>query len=55
MSESKLSTLRVVGLGVALVGFGALGFHQIPGMIAEDAPGNKWINAVYCAVITLTT
>jgi hypothetical protein len=56
MSEgSKLSITRVVGLGVALVGFGTIGFHEIPGMIADDASGNKWINAVYCSVITLTT
>ncbi|CAB9510961.1 Ion channel [Seminavis robusta] len=56
MSEGgKVSTARVVALGVTLVCVGALGFHHIPGMIAEDAGGTKWVNAVYCSIMTLTT
>ena len=55
MSEGKISTLRVSLLGVALVALGTLGFHEIPGMIAENAEGTRLVNAFYCAIITLTT
>ena len=55
MSEPQLSPARVYVLGLLLVGLGAVGFHEIPGMIAEDAEGTKMVNAIYCSVITLTT
>ena len=43
-------------LGGALVAAGALGFHELPGMIGgEGVSDNKWIDAFYCSVITLTT
>lgn len=46
---------KTIALGLALVAIGAYGFHELDGMIAPDAPGDKKVNAVYCAVITLTT
>lgn len=49
------SSARIVGLGTALVLVGTAGFATIPGLIAEDALGNKTINAFYCSVMTLTT
>jgi hypothetical protein len=55
MAEGKISSYRVILLGAALVGVGAIGFHAIPGMISDDATGSRWVNAVYCSVITLTT
>mmetsp|Transcript_12038 Transcript_12038/g.20418 ORF Transcript_12038/g.20418 Transcript_12038/m.20418 type:complete len:208 (-) Transcript_12038:261-884(-) len=50
-----VSTGRVMLLGVALVLFSALGFFVLPGMISEDAGGSHAVNAIYCAVMTLTT
>ena len=44
-----------LGLGLVLVAVGAWGFHELDGMVAADAGGDPWINAVYCSVITLTT
>ena len=55
ISETKISAARVGGVGLTLVCGGAIGFHEIPGMISEDAEGSKIVNAVYCAVMTLTT
>lgn len=52
---SEISPPRVICLGLALVAFGAIGFHEIDGMIAEDAEGTKIVNSIYCSVITLTT
>mmetsp|Transcript_29207 Transcript_29207/g.42373 ORF Transcript_29207/g.42373 Transcript_29207/m.42373 type:complete len:200 (-) Transcript_29207:415-1014(-) len=51
----ELAGNRLLIIGLSLIAAGTLGFHQIPGMIAEDAGGNHWINAVYCSVMTLTT
>lgn len=53
--NQQLSSTRVVLLGCLLVAVGAVGFHQIPGMIAEGAEGSKLVNAFYCSVMTLTT
>lgn len=53
--QAKVSSGRVLLLGALLLGFGAVGFHEIPGMISDEAGGTKWVNAVYCAVMTLTT
>jgi len=55
MASPKLSSRRIALLGLFLIAIGAIGFHQIPNMVVEDAAGNKWVNAVYCAVMTLTT
>lgn len=55
MATRKISAVRVNLLGIALVVLGAIGFHEIPGMIADDAEGTRLVNAVYCAIITLTT
>ena len=49
------SSGRVLGLGAVILAAGAAGFHEIPGMIASDAPGSKLVNAFYCSAITLTT
>ena len=54
-SASAVSPQRVTILGVSLIVFSALGFYVLPGMIAEDADGSPIVNAIYCAVITLTT
>ena len=48
MSSFVLS--RLVGLGLALITIGAIGFHSIPGMIASDAEGNRFVNAIYVSV-----
>ena len=53
--EPKLSPSRVLTLGTGLVVLGMIGFHEIDGLIVEDAGGSKLINAFYCSVITLTT
>lgn len=53
--ESRLSKLRVMLLGMALVAIAAIGFYAIPGMIDEKATGSRWVNSIYCAVMTLTT
>lgn len=55
MAGRKLSSTRVILLGIGLVTAGAIGFHEIPGMIAENAEGSKLVNAFYCSVMTLTT
>ena len=55
VEDIKVSSLRVLALGVALLVLGTIGFFQIPGMISDEAEGTKWINAFYCAVMTLTT
>lgn len=47
--------VRILLLGVSLLGIGALGFYNLPGMIVEGARGSRAVNAVYCATITLTT
>mgnify|MGYP003954525673 CR=1 FL=1 len=48
-------TVKTFALGMALVALGAVGFHELDGMVAADAGGDPWVNAVYCSVITLTT
>lgn len=56
MEEKQvLSPVRILLLGVSLLGIGALGFYNLPGMIVEGARGSRAVNAVYCATITLTT
>ena len=52
---TNLSTTRLLSVAAALVGVGTLGFRYIDGLISEDAEGNEWVNAFYCAVITMTT
>ena len=47
------STWKTLGLSLVLVAVGAWGFHELDGMVAADAGGDPWINAVYCSVITL--
>ena len=54
-TEMSLDTSKMLALGLGLVALGAAGFRELPGMIADDAPGDKNINALYCATITLTT
>ena len=51
------SPIKVVALGAGLILLGAWGFHELPGMIATegDISQNKWIDAFYCSIITLTT
>lgn len=53
--ETIISSTRVVLLGVVLVTLGSIGFHAIPGLIDEEAAGARWVNSLYCCVITLTT
>jgi hypothetical protein len=57
--QKRLSSSRVILMGMALVGIGMLGFKYIPGlMVSPDDANNKgdpWVNAFYCSVITLTT
>ena len=53
--QTKLSSFRVTLLGAALILFVMAGFYTIPGLIAEDAEGDKFVNAFYCSVISLTT
>jgi|TARA_B110000208_G_scaffold186703_2_gene243624 hypothetical protein len=51
-----MSYNKTIALGAALVGLGAYGFHELPGMIGGDnLSANKWIDSFYCSVITLTT
>jgi hypothetical protein len=50
-----LSPVRILLLGASLLGIGALGFYNLPGMIVEGAKGSRAVNAIYCATITLTT
>jgi len=44
-----------MAVATTLVVVGTLGFHNIEGMIAEDAGGSHLVNSFYCAAITLTT
>ena len=53
--QTKLSSFRVTLLGAALILFVMAGFYTVPGLIAEDAEGDKFVNAFYCSVISLTT
>mmetsp|Transcript_39479 Transcript_39479/g.58002 ORF Transcript_39479/g.58002 Transcript_39479/m.58002 type:complete len:195 (+) Transcript_39479:168-752(+) len=46
---------RLIFLGSGLILLGALGFYNIPGMIADDAEGSRLVNSIYCSVMTLTT
>lgn len=46
---------RLVLLGGLLIAIGAIGFHEVPGMISPEAEGNHLVNAFYCSVVTLTT
>lgn len=55
MSNDELSPRRLLLLASAVVTVGMLGFHFIEGLISDDAGGLPWVNAFYCAVITLTT
>ena len=50
-----IDTTKMLGLGLGLVAVAAYGFRELPGMIADGAPGDKNINALYCATITLAT
>jgi hypothetical protein len=54
-----MKVTKTILMGAALVAAGAVGFHELDGMIDSnsDAPTstNKWIDAFYCSVITLTT
>ena len=50
-----MSTIRVVLLGGIILATGALGFYNLPGMIADDAEGSRLVNSIYCSAITLTT
>uniref|UniRef100_A0A7S2IBQ3 Potassium channel domain-containing protein n=1 Tax=Helicotheca tamesis TaxID=374047 RepID=A0A7S2IBQ3_9STRA len=52
---STLAWKRLLLMGISLIAAGTIGFHQIPGMIDEDAGGNHLINSIYCSVMTLTT
>lgn len=54
-ADMSLDTSKMLGLGLGLIAVGAAGFRELPGMLADDAPGDPNINALYCAVITLTT
>ena len=51
----SLDTTKMLGLGLGIVAVAAFGFRELPGMIADDAEGDKNINALYCATITLAT
>jgi hypothetical protein len=53
--NQKLSSSRVVLVGMGLVGIGMAGFYYIPGLMAEDEKGDRLVNAFYCSAITLTT
>ena len=53
--EAPISSIRVVLLGILLLAIGAVGFYNLPGMIATNAKGSKVVNSIYCSVITLTT
>eukprot|EP00946_MAST-07B_sp_MAST-7B-sp1_P001599 g1599.t1 len=55
MASRDALAWKTLGLGLVLVAVGAWGFHELDGMVAADAGGDPWINAVYCSVITLTT
>ena len=52
---SEWIALRTLALGLVLVMGGAYGFHELDGMLATEIPGDSWVNAIYCSVITLTT
>lgn len=55
VAPTRISPGRALFLGLTLLFVGSLGFYHIPGMISEEAKGRRPINALYCAVITLTT
>jgi hypothetical protein len=50
-----LSWVRVLALGVCLLGTGTVSFRYLPGLLNDSAPGSPWVNAFYCSAITLTT
>jgi len=50
-----ISPFRVMALGLFLLTIGAVGFYYLPGMIADDASGSRFVNSIYCAAMTLTT
>ena len=52
---SVASPLRVALLGLGLLGIGAFGFYNLPGLIADDAEGSRAVNSIYCSTMTLTT
>lgn len=54
-TDQKLSSSRVILVGMGLVSIGMLGFYYIPGLMAADEKGDRWVNALYCSAITLTT
>ena len=53
--KRRLSSPRIILLGVALVTLCTLVFYILPGMIDENATGSHLVNSFYCAVMTLTT
>jgi hypothetical protein len=53
--DETVSSLKVVVLGTILLVIGAIGFYNLPGMIATDAKGTKLVNSIYCSAITLLT
>ena len=57
MSDSsiRLSTPRVAAIGATILGIGTAGFYYLPGMLSENAKGDRWVNSFYCATATLTT
>jgi hypothetical protein len=50
-----LSWIRVMALGMCLLGTGTVSFRYLPGLLNDSAPGSPWVNAFYCSAITLTT
>ena len=54
-ADQTLSSSRVILVGMGLVGAGMLGFYYIPGLLDQDAKGDRLVNAFYCSAITLTT
>jgi hypothetical protein len=54
-AQLKLAPERVLLLGLSLLTVGTVGFYKIPGLLSDQAPGSRWVNAFYCAAVTLTT
>lgn len=60
-TDQKLSSSRVIMVGMGLVGIGMLGFYYIPGLMMavndddNEKEGDRWVDAFYCSAITLTT
>lgn len=52
---AELSTSRLLTVAASLLVIGTLGFYHLDGMIVDDAEGDRWVNAFYCCVMTLTT